>query len=105
MKVVRHGDTAIANYRFVVTINGPNTRARHRYRVTNIWMSGTAAARSSPGTPRLFWTQSRRRCSPQEGNSAPVSWKAAIGMGMTGFAAVCRLKEFDTHIASKEIQR
>ena len=38
MKVVTHGDTAVANYRFVVTVKGPNIRAHHRYRVTNIWM-------------------------------------------------------------------
>ena len=38
MKVVTHGDTAVANYRFVVTITGPNISAHHRYRVTNVWM-------------------------------------------------------------------
>ena len=38
MKVVTHGDTAVANYRFVVTVKGPNTRVQHRYRVTNIWI-------------------------------------------------------------------
>jgi ketosteroid isomerase-like protein len=38
MKVVRHGDTAIANYRFVVTVTGPNIQAHHRYRATNVWM-------------------------------------------------------------------
>ena len=38
MKVVRHGDTAIANYRFVVTAKGPNLNVHHRYRATNVWM-------------------------------------------------------------------
>jgi ketosteroid isomerase-like protein len=38
MKVVKHGDTAIANYRFVVTVKGANIQANHRYRVTNTWM-------------------------------------------------------------------
>jgi ketosteroid isomerase-like protein len=37
MKVVRHGDTAIANYRFVVTLKGQNVEPR-RYRTTNVWM-------------------------------------------------------------------
>jgi ketosteroid isomerase-like protein len=38
MKVVRHGDTGIANYRFVITIKGPNIQAHRRYRATNVWM-------------------------------------------------------------------
>ena len=38
MKVVGHGDTVIANYRFVVTIKGPNMEVQRRYRQTNIWM-------------------------------------------------------------------
>jgi ketosteroid isomerase-like protein len=38
MKVVRHGDTAIANYRFVVKISGPAMDVSRRYRATNVWM-------------------------------------------------------------------
>jgi ketosteroid isomerase-like protein len=38
MQVVRHGDTAIANYRFVVTIKGPAVDVSRRYRATNVWM-------------------------------------------------------------------
>jgi len=38
MKVVAHGDTAIANYRFVVHIKGPTMDVRRRYRTTNVWM-------------------------------------------------------------------
>ena len=38
MKVVRHGDTAIANYRFVVTIKGQAADVSRRYRATNVWM-------------------------------------------------------------------
>ena len=38
MQVVGHGDTAIANYRFVVTIKGPTMDVRRRYRKTNVWM-------------------------------------------------------------------
>ena len=37
-KVVALGDTAIANYRFVVTIKGPNLDLRRRYRTTNVWV-------------------------------------------------------------------
>jgi len=37
MKVVRHGDTAIANYRFVVKVSGSAMVSR-RYRATNVWM-------------------------------------------------------------------
>jgi ketosteroid isomerase-like protein len=38
MKVAAHGDTAIANYRFVVKIKGPNLDLHRRYRTTNVWM-------------------------------------------------------------------
>ncbi len=38
MKVVGHGDTAIANYRFVVTVKGQTVDASRRYRATNVWM-------------------------------------------------------------------
>jgi ketosteroid isomerase-like protein len=37
MKVAAHGDTAIANYRFVVKCKGPNIDFHRRYRVTNVW--------------------------------------------------------------------
>lgn len=37
-KVVAWGDTAIANYRFVVTVKGPNLDLRRRYRTTNVWV-------------------------------------------------------------------
>ena len=37
MKVATHGDTAIANYRFVVKCKGPNVDLHRRYRVTNVW--------------------------------------------------------------------
>jgi ketosteroid isomerase-like protein len=36
-KVVELRDTAIANYRFVVTIKGPHGELRRRYRTTNVW--------------------------------------------------------------------
>jgi ketosteroid isomerase-like protein len=35
-KVVTLGDTAVANYRFVVTVKGPNLDFRRRYRTTNV---------------------------------------------------------------------
>jgi ketosteroid isomerase-like protein len=38
MKVTTHGDTAIANYRFVVKFKGPNVDVHRRYRTTNVWM-------------------------------------------------------------------
>jgi len=37
-KVVAWGDTAIANYRFVVTFKGPDLDLRRRYRTTNVWV-------------------------------------------------------------------
>jgi ketosteroid isomerase-like protein len=37
MKVAAHGDTAIANYRFVVKFKGPTIDLHRRYRVTNVW--------------------------------------------------------------------
>ena len=38
MKVAAHGDTAIANYRFVVKIKGPGLDVQRRYRATNVWL-------------------------------------------------------------------
>jgi hypothetical protein len=35
--IVTFGDTAVANYRFVVTVKGPNRDLRRRYRTTNVW--------------------------------------------------------------------
>jgi ketosteroid isomerase-like protein len=37
MKVVRHGDTAIANYRFVVKVKAESVDVFRRYRATNVW--------------------------------------------------------------------
>jgi len=36
--VTTHGDTAIANYRFVVKFTGPNIDVHRRYRTTNVWI-------------------------------------------------------------------
>ena len=36
--VATHGDTAIANYRFVVKFTGPNVDVHRRYRTTNVWI-------------------------------------------------------------------
>ena len=38
IKVVAVGDTAIANYRFVVTVKGPKRDLRRRYRITDVWV-------------------------------------------------------------------
>ena len=38
MRVTAHGDTAITNYRFVVTAKGPGIDVHHRYRATNVWL-------------------------------------------------------------------
>jgi ketosteroid isomerase-like protein len=38
VKVVRHGDMAVASYRFVVTIHNNGQDARRGYRTTNVWM-------------------------------------------------------------------
>lgn len=39
MNVAAHGDTAIANYRFVVKVKGTNVDVERRYRATNVWMN------------------------------------------------------------------
>jgi ketosteroid isomerase-like protein len=39
MKVAAHGDTAIANYRFVVKLKGANVAVERRYRTTDVWMN------------------------------------------------------------------
>ncbi len=38
MKVAAHGDTAIANYRFVVKAQGPGVDFQRRYRATDVWL-------------------------------------------------------------------
>lgn len=38
MKIIAHGDTAVANYRFVVTIKGPGMDIQRRYRQANVWL-------------------------------------------------------------------
>ena len=50
MKVVTHGDTAVANYRFVVTVNGPNIKRIIATASRTSGSNGTAAGRSSPRT-------------------------------------------------------
>jgi ketosteroid isomerase-like protein len=37
-KVLVVGDTAIANYRFVVMVKAPSLDLRRRYRTTNVWV-------------------------------------------------------------------
>jgi len=39
MQVAAHGDTAIANYRFVVKVKARNIDVERRYRATNVWMN------------------------------------------------------------------
>ena len=39
MKVTMHGTTAIANYRYVVKMKGPNLDVHRRFRTTNVWMN------------------------------------------------------------------
>ena len=36
-KIVPREDAAVANYRFVVTVTGPNLDIRRQYRATNVW--------------------------------------------------------------------
>lgn len=36
-KIMPLGDAAVANYRFVVTVQGPNLDIRRQYRATNVW--------------------------------------------------------------------
>ena len=36
--VTAHGETAIANYRFIVTVTRPNGAVHRRYRTTNVWI-------------------------------------------------------------------
>ena len=38
MTVTTHGDTAIANYRFVVQVTGQNVDVHRRSRTTNVWI-------------------------------------------------------------------
>jgi ketosteroid isomerase-like protein len=37
LKVATYGDTAVANYRFVVKVTGENLDIHRRYRTTNVW--------------------------------------------------------------------
>ena len=38
IKVVTHGDTAVASYRFVVQVQGEGMNIHRRYRTTNVWL-------------------------------------------------------------------
>ncbi len=38
MKVVTHGDTAVASYRFTVQIQGEGVDIKRRYRNTDVWL-------------------------------------------------------------------
>ena len=38
VKVISRPDTAVTNYRFVVTIEHDGARTQHAYRTTNVWM-------------------------------------------------------------------
>jgi ketosteroid isomerase-like protein len=38
LRVVRHGDSAVASFRFGVTIRGDGKEVVRRYRTTNVWL-------------------------------------------------------------------
>ena len=38
LRAIRHGDTAVASFRFGVTIRGDGREVVRRYRTTNVWM-------------------------------------------------------------------
>jgi len=38
IRVVTHGDTAVASYRFVVRVQGEGVDIHRRYRTTNVWL-------------------------------------------------------------------
>ncbi len=38
IKVVTHGDTAVASYRFMVRIQGEGIDIQRRYRNTDVWL-------------------------------------------------------------------
>jgi len=38
IRTVRHGETAVASFRFSVTIRGDGQEVTRRYRSTNVWM-------------------------------------------------------------------
>lgn len=38
IRAIRHGDTAVASFRFGVTIRGDGKEVVRRYRTTNVWM-------------------------------------------------------------------
>jgi len=38
IRVVTHGDTAVASYRFVVRVQGEGIDIHRRYRTTNVWL-------------------------------------------------------------------
>ena len=40
LRVVRHGDAAVASFRFSVTIRGDDKEVVRRYRTTNVWVKG-----------------------------------------------------------------
>jgi ketosteroid isomerase-like protein len=42
MKVVSHGETAVASWRFVITIHNHGQETKRAYRTTNVWMKRPA---------------------------------------------------------------
>jgi ketosteroid isomerase-like protein len=42
LQVAAHGDTAVANYRFVVTIKTAGREMQRRFRTTNVWLKRDA---------------------------------------------------------------
>jgi ketosteroid isomerase-like protein len=38
LRITRHGDTAVASFRFGVTISGDGKEVVRRYRTTNVWV-------------------------------------------------------------------
>jgi ketosteroid isomerase-like protein len=38
IRIVAHGDTAVASYRFVITIRNAGQEITRRYRTSNVWM-------------------------------------------------------------------
>ena len=38
VKVISRPETAVTNYRFVVTVEHEGTQTKHAYRTTNVWM-------------------------------------------------------------------
>ena len=81
IRIVAHGDTAVASYRFVITIQNAGQEITRRYRTTNVWMKRMADGRSSLRKPPVWnWTYPNSNNPKNDSNRAV--WLVPLDLGI-----------------------